>query len=292
MRLIPGDPILTYISQNDLKQLSESDYETLRNEFGLDKPVFIQYINWVGGLFHGDFGTSIVYHDKVYKLLIERLPVTIHLGTLALLLSSCIGIFAGLLAAARRGKWLDTVTTFSANIGVTIPVFWLGILMIYFFGLKLRWFPVQGYTSPFDDFGLSTKQVIMPVICLCVISLSSVARQTRSSMLEVIRQDYIRTAWSKGLKEIDIIIKHVLKNGFIPIITLVGMQIPIIFGGSVLTETVFNVPGMGRLLVNGVLAQDFPIVQACCLVISIIVVFVNLLVDFAYGWIDPRVRYS
>lgn len=164
--------------------------------------------------------------------------------------------------------------------------------MIYFFGLKLSWLPIQGYTSPFTDFWLSTQKLIMPVICLSVVSLASNTRQTRSSMLEVLHQDYVRTAWSKGLKEKDIIIRHTLKNSLIPIVTLAGMHIPIIFGGSVLIETVFNIPGMGRLMVNAVLAQDFAIVRTCFLLISAIVVFANLLVDISYSWLDPRIRYS
>ena len=175
---------------------------------------------------------------------------------------------------------------------MTVPVFWLGVLGIYFFGLKLGWLPLSGYTSPFEDFWYSIKQLIMPVICLSVIPLASTARQTRSSVLEIVHQDYIRTAWSKGLKEGQVIIRHALKNGLIPVITLLGIQVPIIFGGSVLVETVFNIPGMGRLLVNSVIAQDYPIVQACVLIMAMMVVFSNLLVDLSYGWLDPRIRYD
>lgn len=292
MHFLPGDPLLIVMSQSNLLGLNEESLNTLRHEFGLDKPLPTQYLNWVFGLCRGDFGTSITYQDKVSKLITERLPVTLHLGVLAFVLSLAFGILAGALAAIRRGKWLDSLMTFLANIGITVPVFWLGILMIYFFGLKLGWLPLQGYTSPFQDFWFSTRQLIMPVICLSVVALASTARQTRSSMLEVLRQDYVRTAWSKGLKEKDVIIRHTLKNSLIPVITLAGMHIPIIFGGSVLIETVFNVPGMGRLMVNAVLAKDFPIVRACFLIISIIVVLSNLLVDISYSWLDPRIRYG
>jgi peptide/nickel transport system permease protein len=199
---------------------------------------------------------------------------------------------AGLTSALRRGSWLDTLVVSLANFGVSIPVFWLGILMVYLFSLYLGWLPVQGYTSPFKDFWLSTRQLIMPVICLCVGSLATNTRQTRSSMLEIIRQDYIRTAWSKGLKERIIVFRHVLKNGLIPVITLIGMQVSFIIGGSVLIETVFNIPGMGRLMIESVFSQDFPIVQGGCLVIATMVTSVNLFVDISYGWLDPRIRYN
>ena len=200
MHLLPGDPILIYLSEQDVENLTPEQIAYYRHQFGLDKPLPVQYVNWIADLLHGDFGISVNYHEDVGKLLAERLPVTIHLGLLALLLASIFGILTGVLAALRRGKWLDTVMTLLANIGITIPVFWLGILMIYGIGLELRWLPICGYTSPFEDFWLSTKQVIMPVLCLAVFALASTARQTRSSMLEVIRQDYIRTAWAKGLR--------------------------------------------------------------------------------------------
>jgi peptide/nickel transport system permease protein len=292
MHFLPGDPLLTFIGQSNMMELDQESLNNLRHEFGLDKSLPVQYISWVTGLFQGDFGISITYHDEVSKLIAERLPVTLYLGVLAFILSFIFGILAGVFAAIRRGRWLDSLMTFLANIGITIPVFWLGILMIYLFGLKLAWLPLLGFTSPFEDFWFSTQQLIMPVICLGVVPLASTARQTRSSMLEVLRQDYVRTAWSKGLKEKEVIMRHALKNSLIPIITLTGMHIPVIFGGSVLIETVFNIPGMGRLMVNAVLAQDFPIVNACFLLIATIVVLANLLVDVSYSWIDPRIRYG
>jgi peptide/nickel transport system permease protein len=192
----------------------------------------------------------------------------------------------------RRGKWLDKVVTPLTYVGITIPVFWLGILLIYAFGLKLNWLPISGYTSPLDDFWLSTRQLVMPVLCLAVFGLAANARQMRSSMLETIRQDYIRTAWSKGLKERTIIVRHAMKNSLIPVITLMGMGVGIIFGGSVLVETVFAIPGVGRLLVSSILGQDYVVVQGITLVIAVIVLLVNLIVDISYGWFDPRIRYG
>ncbi len=292
MHLLPGDPILIYLSEQDVENLTPEQIAYYRHQFGLDKPLPVQYLNWIGDLFHGDFGTSVNYHEDVGKLLAERLPVTIHLGLLALLLASIFGILAGVLAALRRGKWLDTVMTLLANIGITIPVFWLGILMIYGIGLELKWLPICGYTSPFEDFWLSTKQVIMPVLCLAVFALASTARQTRSSMLEVIRQDYIRTAWAKGLGEQTIVTRHALKNALIPVVTLIGIHVRRVFGGSVFIETVFNIPGIGRLMVSSVLGHDYAVVQSGVLVIAAIVVLTNLLVDISYGWLDPRIRYG
>jgi peptide/nickel transport system permease protein len=165
-------------------------------------------------------------------------------------------------------------------------------MLIYVIGLKLGWLPLYGYTSPFENLWLNSKEIIMPVFCLSIFSVASNARQTRSSMLEVMYQDYIRTAWSKGLRERVVIMRHALKNGLIPIVTLIGMQFRFVIGGSVLVETVFNIPGIGRLLVNGVLAHDYPVVQAVILLLSLVVVFSNLIVDLAYGWLDPRIRYS
>jgi peptide/nickel transport system permease protein len=293
MRLLPGDPLIIYVAQTaNLQAMPPELLDKLRHEFGLDKPIIVQYINWVWGISRGDFGTSIFYREKVGKLMLERFPVTLHLGLLAFIVGAILGLLAGLIAAIRRGKWLDKVVTPLTYIGITIPVFWLGILLIYAFGLKLNWLPISGYTSPLDDFWLSTRQLVMPVLCLAVFGLAANARQMRSSMLETIRQDYIRTAWSKGLSERTIIARHAMKNSLIPVITLMGIGVSIIFGGSVLVETVFAIPGVGRLLVSSILGQDYVVVQAITLVIAVIVLLVNLIVDISYGWFDPRIRYG
>jgi peptide/nickel transport system permease protein len=228
----------------------------------------------------------------VGKLLADRFPITLHLGLVAFIVANVFGILLGLLAGIRRGTWLDAMATTLANIGITVPVFWLGVLLIYTFGLKLGWLPIYGYTSPFQDFWLNTRQIIMPVICLAITGMAFTARQMRSAMLEVIRQDYIRTAWSKGLQERVIILKHALKNSLIPVITLMGIGVGMVFGGSVLVETVFAIPGIGRLLVTSVFAQDYVVVQSGTLVIAFIVILSNLIVDISYGWLDPRIRYG
>jgi peptide/nickel transport system permease protein len=293
MRLLPGDPLLIYLAQNtELDAMPTEMLDQLRHEFGLDKPIMIQYFNWVWNILHGDFGTSIFYREKVGILMLERFPITAHLGVFALLVSSLFGILMGLVAAVRRGKWVDKIVTPLSYVGLTIPVFWLGIILIYLLGLKLRLLPIAGYTSPFDNFWLSTRQAIMPVLCLATFGLAANARQTRSSMLETIQQDYIRTAWSKGLQERTIVLRHALKNSLIPVITLMGIGIRMIFGGSVLVETVFAIPGIGSLLVSSIFGQDYVVVQAITLVIAVLILLVNLIVDMSYAWLDPRIRYS
>ena len=292
MRLLPGDPLMLYIAEHQLTLLPPEDIEALRVQFGLDKSLPLQYVDWVAGIFRGDLGTSIFFREKVADLIARRLPVTAYLGSLAFILSTIVGILAGVISAVRRGRPLDTGVTTAANLGITLPSFWLGILMIYLFALRLHWLPVYGYTSPFEDFWLSTRQAVMPVICLSVFSIASTARQARSSILEVVRQDYIRTAWAKGLRERVIVMRHVLKNGLIPVITLRGMHVSLIFGGAVVIETVFNIPGMGRLMVEAVLGRDYQVVQAGILLIALVVVLANLIVDISYGWLDPRVRYD
>jgi peptide/nickel transport system permease protein len=292
MRLLPGDPIYLIMSKASWSQASEMDVEALRHEHGMDRPIMVQYFDWLGGVFRGDLGVSIISNTDVRQELLRRLPITLHLGVLALILAFVLGIPAGVVCAIRRGTWIDTVVTTLANIGITIPVFWLGVILMYAFALKLHWLPVYGYTSPFTNFWQSTRQIIMPVICLAVTTVAGIARQTRSSMLEVMQQDYIRTAWSKGLREQAVIIRHGLKNGLIPIMVFLGLGLSVIVGGSVLIETVFAIPGMGRYVVEAMGNSDYPIIQGCILIFAIMVLVANLLVDLSYGWLDPRVKYD
>jgi peptide/nickel transport system permease protein len=292
MRILPGDPIYMIITANDSGNTSIEEINRLRHEYGLDKPLILQYFSWLGDVAQGDLGRSIVQKQPVSKAILERIPVTLNLSILALIFGLLVGIPAGVICALKRGRWIDTVVTIFANLGITMPTFWLGFILIYIFSLQLHWLPTQGYTSPLVDAGKNIRQIIMPVFCLSIFPLASITRQTRSSMLEVLRQDYIRTAWAKGLRERSIVIRHALKNGLIPVITLTGMSLSNIIGGSVIIETVFNIPGMGRTAVNAVFAHDYPIVQGCVFVIAITVLLVNLLVDISYGWLDPRIRYN
>ena len=293
MRLLPGDPILIYVGQqSSVQAMPPEQIEALRHQYGLDDNLAVQYIKWIGGVLRGNFGQSIYYHEDVSRLLRERLPKTLYIGFVSLVFGSLIGILIGLWAGVRKGKWPDRIVTPLTYIGITIPVFWLGILLIFLFGLKLHWLPISGYTSPFTDFILSTRQLVMPVICSSLFAIAANARQMRSSMLETISQDYIRTAWSKGLSERTIILKHALKNSLIPVITLVGMGVGMIFGGSVLIETIFAIPGVGRLMVSSIFGQDYVVVQGITLVISVSILLMNLLVDISYVWFDPRIRYG
>jgi peptide/nickel transport system permease protein len=292
MRLLPGDPVLLYLDRAAIVNVEPETLEKLRAEFGLDKPLVVQYLNWINDILHGDLGTSLFQRLPISSIIKQSFPITAHLGILSLLISSVVAISAGIVCALKRGSWLDTLVTSLTNIGVSAPIFWLGILLIYLFGVNLKWLPIYGYTSPFENFWLSTKQVIMPIICLSVISISFITRQTRSSILEIIKNDYVRTAWAKGLNERTVITRHVLKNSLIPIATLIGLQVSSIISGSVLVETVFNIPGVGRMMVNALFSHDYPIVQGGVLLIATFVIVMNLLVDISYGWLDPRIRYT
>jgi len=293
MRLLPGDPILMFVTQDQMDSMSsKEEMDALRKEFGLDKSIPMQYLNWVGGLLRGDLGDSIFFNTTVTEEIGSAFPITFYLAIVTFILANLIGIPAGIICAVRRGKWSDTVLTILANAGITAPVFWFGILLIYLFGLYLGWLPIQGYTSPFDNFSMSLQKLIMPVICLLLFPLAGIVRQTRSAMLEIIQQDYIRTARAKGLTEKVVILRHAVKNGIIPVVTLAGMQFRLMLGGQVIIETVFNIPGMGRLAVEALFSQDYALVQGVILIISFIVVLTNLIVDISYGWFDPRIRYD
>jgi peptide/nickel transport system permease protein len=271
---------------------TEEELAALRHEFGLDRPMYVQYADWISGVVRGDLGESIFLDVAVSEEMGSALPKTMFLGVLAWILALVLGIPFGIIAALRRGKWIDTIVTFMANIGITAPVFWVGIMLIHVFAVTLGWLPVMGYTSIFSDPLLAIKKMIMPIFCLALFPMAGTSRQARSAMLEVIRQDYIRTARAKGLAEFTITMRHALRNGIIPIVTLAGMQIRGIIGGSVLIESVFNIPGMGRLAVEGLQNQDYAIVQGVILLVATVTTLLNLLVDISYGYIDPRIRYS
>ena len=286
--IMPGDPAAAALGLS----ATPAQIEAYRHELWLDRPFMVQYFHWVGNAVRGDFGESIAYKEPISTIFKQSLPITLYLSMWAFILSTILGISAGIICAIRRGGLLDQVISVMANIGIAVPIFFLGILGIYFFALKLNWLPIMGWTSPTDNFIESSRQALMPVIALSVPGIAMMARQTRSSMLEVIRQDYLRTAWSKGLKERQVIIRHALKNALIPIVTLLGLQVRTLVGGSVVVEQVFNIPGMGRLLVYSAFSKDFIIIQAGVLLIGAVVCLANLLVDISYGWLDPRVRYD
>ena len=292
MRLLPGDPLVIYISQSQVEMFSAEKLAELRAEYGLDRSLPVQYVTWLGNIFRGDLGKSIVLGQDVGYVISARLPITIYFGVMSFIVSGFFGVIFGVVCALRRGKWIDSTVTVLANVGITVPAFWLGILLMYLFSLTLHWLPTYGYVAPTENLGESLRAAIMPVICLSLFSIAALTRQTRSAMLEVVSQDYIRTAWSKGLRERVIIFRHTIKNAMIPVITILGLQVGLIFGGSVLIETVFNIPGMGRLLATSLFSHDYQIVQAGTLVVAVVVVLTNLIVDISYGWFDPRIRYG
>jgi peptide/nickel transport system permease protein len=292
IRLLPGNPLLIYAHSRNLTTLTTEAQQKLIAEFGLDKPLVMQYISWINGILHGDLGYSHFLNESVSDALAKRLPVTLHLGILSFIVSGILGPAFGTICAIRRGKWIDSLLTAVANVGITAPTFWLGVLMIWIFALKLKFLPVLGYVSPFTDLWSSTKHLVMPVICLSLPAVAGLTRQTRSSILDVVRQEYVRTALSKGLTEMMVVFKHILKNGFIPIITILGMFIGSILSGAVLVEVVFNINGLGQMMVNAVFSKDYVIVQAGTLIMAFAVVMANLLVDISYGWFDPRIRFD
>jgi peptide/nickel transport system permease protein len=291
VRALPGDPILMYASQEAYAiDASPERLAELRHKYGLDQPLPVQYVQWLRSVLGGSLGYSISLQTNVTDAIGESLPRSLYLGSLAVVAAILIGVPAGVISAVRRGKLTEAVVTSLANLGLTIPIFWLGLILIYVFGLYLHVLPVFGYTSPFKDLGLSLRQAVMPVFCLSIIPMAALARVTRANMLDVIQQDYMRTARSKGLPENLIIGRHGVRNVLIPIVTLAAMLVRDIIGGSVFVEMVFGVPGMGRLAVDGVLSRDYALVQGVVLIIAVIVVLVNLVADISYGWLDPRVR--
>jgi peptide/nickel transport system permease protein len=288
VHLTPGDPVLAMLGADATKE----QVDALRKELWLDRPLLVQYGHWSNNVLHGNFGKSLTYYEDVTSVILRSLPISMYLAGIALVLSAIMGISMGILSAIRRASFLDNMLSLFANLGIAVPIFWLGLLGIYLFGYRLGWLPIQGFTWPTVHLGKSIAQSIMPIICLALPSIAMLARQTRSSMLEVIQQDYIRTAKAKGLTERVVTSKHALKNALIPVVTLMGILVRILVGGSVLVETVFNIPGMGRLLVNAAINKDFIVVQAGVLLISAITCFANLAVDISYGWLDPRTRYE
>ena len=292
MRLLPGDPILMYVASGDLQSISKEQVAHLKHKLGMDRPLPVQYLDWLKNAVQGDLGKSILYRYDVLGEIGNRLPITLYLGLSAFVIGCIIGPLLGIISAVRRGKWLDNLVTVIANVGITAPPFWLGIILIYIFSLYLGLLPVYGYTSPFVDLWKNLQQSMMPIFVLATFPIASAARQTRSSVIEVMRQDYVRTAWAKGLSERMVIMRHVLKNALMPVVTLQGMLLRNIIGGSVIVETVFAIPGMGKLVVDGMLSQDYTVVQGVILIVAVIVVVSNLVVDILYGWLDPRIQYE
>jgi ABC-type dipeptide/oligopeptide/nickel transport system permease component len=279
LALMPGDPAVVYAGMN----ASRAEVEVARVALGLDQPLIVRYTSFLGGLATGDFGTSLRTRQPVAGEVLARLPYTLLLAFSALFVAIVIGVPLGVLAATGRGSPLDLVATVTAVVGVSTPNFWLGLMMMLFFSLELGWFPTSGADS--------WRSLVLPALCLGVAPAAVLARQTRSSMLEILSEDYVRTARAKGATEMQVNVRHALRNAMIPVVTIMGLQLGTLLGGSVVVEMVFAWPGMGRLLIQSINHRDFPMVQACILILSIGFLLANLLVDALYVAFDPRIRY-
>jgi len=288
MHLIPGDPAVAIAGLSATPQ----QILQLRHDLGLDEPFLVQLARWYGGLLHGNLGRSLLMGQPVADVMLFRLPVTIALSAYALVLTVVFGLIAGIFAALRQNTWVDTLAMVFAMFGISLPNFWLGLLMIIFFAVWLGWLPTGGYIAFTDDPIGWLRTSTMPAISLGLLQVGLLARITRSSMLEVLRQDYIRTARAKGLPRRLVVVKHALANALIPITTVIGIIVSLSISGAVVTETLFSIPGVGQLLTQAVLNRDYPLVQGGLLLVTALLVLVNVLVDVSYALLDPRVRYE
>jgi peptide/nickel transport system permease protein len=287
LRLAPGDPAA--ILAGDVA--SPEQIAAIRSRLGLDQPIVVQFVDWIGRLLHGDLGTSIISNQPVTRLIGERLEPTLALATTTILFAIVVAVPLGVLSAWRHGTWIDRGVMTLSVLGFSIPVFVLGYLWIFALAMQLQWLPVQGYVSFRQGFWPFLERLILPTLTLSVIYIALIARITRASVLEVIGEDYIRTAHAKGVGERAVLTRHALRNAAVPIISVIGIGIALLISGVVITESVFNLPGLGRLTVDAVLARDYPVIQGVILFFSAIYIVINLAVDVSYTIFDPRIRY-
>ena len=290
LHLSPGDPVEIMLGS----QATQEDRARLRDDLGLDQPLHVQYVRWLGHVARGDLGRSIWMRRPVLNEVLVRFRATLLLTATALVISTTVGIALGVASAARPNSVLDRTSAVASLFGASMPSFWLGIVLMVVFALWLGWLPASGMFAPYGggDVRDLLAHLILPAVTLAAASVTIIARLTRSTMLEALGQDYIRTARAKGVVERAVVLRHGLKNALIPIVTVVGVQAGYLLGGAVLTETVFAWPGVGTLMVQGILARDFPLVQGCVLIVALSFVLVNLAVDLLYAWLDPRIRYE
>ena len=289
LHLAPGDPAAIMLGA----QATKEDVVRLHRDLGLDQPLVVQYVRWIGHVLQGDLGRSIPLGRAVLPEVLLRFKATLVLTAGALLIAILLGLSAGIVSAVKQYTWLDRISMGVAVTGVSLPVFWTGIMLIILFALQLRWFPSSGMSSPYGS-GVADVlwHLVLPAVTLGTASAAALARLTRSSVLEIIRQDYVRSARAKGLAEHAVIARHVLKNAINPIITVLGLQVGFLLGGAILTETVFSWPGLGSMMVRAIQARDYPLVQGGVLLIATTFVLVNLVVDLLYAVFDPRIRYD
>ena len=284
IHLSPGDPAEIMLGP----MATEANIESLREELGLDQPVFVQYFYWLGQILSGDFGRSISHREDVLTLIVYRFRATLYLGAGALIIAIPLGLLLGIIGAIKHNTWVDKLSMFFPMVGISMPIFWLGLLFILLFSQQLRLFPSSGmYTE--GGFMDILHHLFLPALTLGLVPASVIARIMRSSMLEVIYQDYIRTARAKGIHPYRVILNHAVKNSMIPVVTIVGLQIGYVIGGAVVVETVFSWPGVGHLLMQAVLTRDFPLVVGGSIFLATVFIFTNLIVDILYSYIDPRI---
>jgi peptide/nickel transport system permease protein len=290
LRLAPGN--ITDIIFESAGYVEEADRKKLEVELGIDRPYVVQYGRWMGDLLRGDLGKSYRYDLPAWEIIKPRLPVTLELAVLALGFSVLLGVPTGVVSAVRRGRLLDYVLRVVSLAGLSMPSFWLGMIVILLLVRSMGWIPSMTYVSPVEDLGANLAQFLLPALAVGYRSSALIMRITRSAMLEVLREDYIRTAWAKGQRERLVVWRHALKNASLPVITLIGIEFAFLIGGLIVTETVFNLPGVARYLVDAIQWRDYPIVQNLTMLIAIVVVVANLAVDLVYTWLDPRIKYG
>jgi peptide/nickel transport system permease protein len=291
MRVIPGDVTLLILGGDQTGRIDPQQLAAMRHQLGLDQPIWAQFGTWLWGVLRLDFGTSLWTGQPVIEEVLIRLPLSLEVAILATIVSVLLAIPLGMLAAVRQDSWVDYVIRVGSIGGQAIPSFWVGILVILFLVIYFGWGPPLEFTPPWVDPWANFQQLVWPVVTVGYRYAAVTTRMTRSTVLEVLREDYIRTAWAKGLRERAVVIRHALKNAMLPVITLVGTEFAFLIGGLVVTETVFTLNGVGRFVVDAVAHRDYPVVQALVFLIAFCFVIVNLLIDLTYAWLDPRIRY-
>lgn len=288
MLLVPGDPAATIAGAG----ATDAEIRAIRAQLGLDRPFIEQLFAWYGGLLRGDLGRSILLNRPVWQAVVERLPITLPLAFFALVLTVLVGVPAGVIAALRANTWVDQAVTGLALLGVSLPSFWLALMLIVLFAVHLDWLPTGGFVPFAQDPLAWARSLVLPSISLALLQIGLLARITRSAMLEVLRQDFVRTARAKGLPGWMVIGKHALKNILVPVVTVIGISFGLLLSGSIVIETVYGMPGIGRLMANAIFGRDYPVIQGGLLLTGVMLVLVNLVVDILYAVIDPRVRYG
>jgi peptide/nickel transport system permease protein len=292
--IVPGDPALVILAggEGDSGSVSLEQLQQLRQTLGLDRPIYVQYASWLWNALRGDLGTSLWYKTPVWNQLKDRFLVTMELAVMAIVLAVCAAVPLGVTSAVKQDTGFDYLSRIFSSIGIALPTFWFGILIVYALATFFEWLPPLGYATVWEDPLLNLQQLILPALTLAFNDLAFMARVTRSSMLEVMREDYLRTARAKGLVEIRVIGRHALKNALLPVLTVSGYQFARLLGGVIIVESIFVVPGMGTLLIDSIIHRDFIVLQAIVLLIAAVVLILNLVVDLSYGVVDPRVRYQ